>query len=266
MRPVKLCVSKKKLIFTDEKFNRSQILKELNLVTGEERVLPCESYSLTPRISQNGQILFVLRSTKNSSVSSGTAEMDVYNLTDGDTRRIKTFNLPGRCRNFCVSPDGKHLFVKSDEKKRGLDEHYSIIHILDAENGSIVRTIDMNVSTRIGPQDLEVSPDGKLLFVTMGRCDIHVIRVEDGETVRQFRTHDCDDNPGQGGICISHDGSELYVAQTFNGRIQIVKAEDGSHVRTIVLDPEQHPWGLCLSPNGRELYVTDYDAIYVFQA
>lgn len=268
MRPVKLCVSKKKLIFSDEKFNKDEILKELDLVTGEERVLPCESSSsLTPRISPNGQILFVLRGIKNYA-SRATAEMDVYNLTDGGTH-IETFNLTGRCRNFCVSPDGKHLFVTSEQKKRGpygLDESYSIIHVLDAENGSIVRTIDMNVSTRIGPRDLCISPDGTHLFVTMGPCDIYVIRVSDGETVQQFRTPHCEDDLGQWGICISHDGSELYVAQTYNNRIQIVKVEDGSHVRTILLKPEHQPRGMCLSPDGHELYATDYNAIYVFQA
>ena len=85
------------------------------------------------------------------------------------------------------------------------------------------------------------------------------------------RSIECDGNisgPGNfepWGVCCSPDGELLFVYDIRNHRIQVFRASDGSHVRTIdALDSSagtlKFPPGICLSPDGEMLLVTDCHA------
>lgn len=55
------------------------------------------------------------------------------------------------------------------------------------------------------------------------------------------------------GVCVSSTTDELFVADSGNGRVQVLRASDGTHLRTFELRDE--PVCVCLSPVADELYV-----------
>ena len=66
------------------------------------------------------------------------------------------------------------------------------------------------------------------------------------------------------GVCISPNGAELFVADAYNNRIQVLRISDGRVIRSIGSgskgdSPDQFDWptGICISPNGEFLIVAD---------
>lgn len=64
------------------------------------------------------------------------------------------------------------------------------------------------------------------------------------------------------GVCISANGEELFVADAYNNRIQVLRISDGQVIRIIGSkgsSPGQFNWpsGICISPNGTFLAVAD---------
>ena len=64
------------------------------------------------------------------------------------------------------------------------------------------------------------------------------------------------------GVCISPNGEELFVADAYNSRIQVLRMSDGQVIRIIGSKGSstgQFNWpsGICISPNGKFLAVAD---------
>jgi YVTN family beta-propeller protein len=56
-------------------------------------------------------------------------------------------------------------------------------------------------------------------------------------------------------IAISSDNTKVYVANTVDGTVTVLRRSDGAFQKTIRVGTE--PWGLALTPNGRKLYVAN---------
>ena len=127
------------------------------------------------------------------------------------------------------------------------------------------------------PGSLCLSHDNKCLFVTDRENHVKVLNRADGTLIQKIgnghgRGPGCFLEPV--GVCISPDGSELYVADRYNNRINVFNPIDGSYVcrlvgkrlvgkRPIFLE---QPKGICISADGELLYVADNNGVQVLRA
>jgi DNA-binding beta-propeller fold protein YncE len=242
----------------------NNFIAKLDLETGKQTYLDYEGdrIDLSMDLSPNGKIYIMDKK-----------RIDVYTLGDNQVRTLT--RSPEKVKNLCLSPDGAQLFVmciKHRELEDGALLQYTVILVLDAKNGSFLKEIGETTAPSYG---MCVSPDGELLFVMGETGQIRVFSISNGEKIRQFGDRRQFVLPR--GICISKDGSELYITE--HNRVQVIRSIDGSHVRTIgeyvrgatnTRDAPGYlyrPEDVCLSPDGSELYVADSgnDRIQVFQ-
>lgn len=121
------------------------------------------------------------------------------------------------------------------------------------DNGQIIRRI--NVDSQ--PISICVSPDEQFLYVAYNPLNL----VIQNSHIRKYRVEDGLMLPMNGcrgnRICISHDGEFLFISRELSNEIQVVKALDGTNVRTIQLPRKIQMLDgyMCLSPDGEFLFV-----------
>jgi sugar lactone lactonase YvrE len=169
---------------------------------------------------------------------------------------------------ICMSSDG-WLYVPDKEQQ--------CVKVINASEGSLIRTIQMN---GMQPNYVCLSLDETQLFVSVGNSGIQVMCTSDGTyistigTCKQWEERHCDDDRFSytKGICLSLDGEYLFVAD--KKRVQVMSVTDGSCVQIIGSESLDHkytefynPRGICLSSDGKLLFVTDGSncRIQVFQ-
>jgi sugar lactone lactonase YvrE len=70
------------------------------------------------------------------------------------------------------------------------------------------------------------------------------------------------DLEGPNSICVSHDNALLFISDISNHRVQVIKGDNGEHVRTIgmqgICDGQfDKPCGVCISQDDTLLFVSD---------
>lgn len=192
----------------------------------------------------------------------GKHNIVVLNSQNG--ARLRTYGSEGRGdgqfrepTGVCLSPDGELLFVADQGNDR--------VQVLHA-NGTHIQNIEVYM-----PFSVRVSHDR--LYVSSGLNLINVYQIPNWEPIKTFRgnsnfDHRLHRNQRQRssflqpfGIFPSSDGL-LYVADTNEHKIQILRESDGTHIQTIGgegLTPDKllYPHDICISPYYDELYVAD---------
>lgn len=59
------------------------------------------------------------------------------------------------------------------------------------------------------------------------------------------------------GVCASPDGEHLFVSDSFNYTVQVMRLSDGVHVRTLDAFKLNGPVGMCISHDGVLLFIVD---------
>lgn len=188
--------------------------------------------------SPNGELYVIdIRNIKVIRVSDGSL---VRTIASGD------FISP----SICFSQQGDLLFIA--------DRGRHTVQVLSSVGG-LLRTLE-NIPL---PSGICISPDGEKLYVVSSDGFIQVFQTSDWSYQRFGSQGNRDGQfykPQR--VCISPDGSELYVADTLNHRIQVLRASDGSHLRTFgTLGREEgqfnRPSDIDLSQDGGQLYIAD---------
>jgi hypothetical protein len=179
--------------------------------------------------------------------------IQILSMIDG--AYIQTFDGNGKFKRptqLCIF--GDYLFVADI-----IGNNNSIIHVLNATDGSYVRSIG---DGQLGyPSDMLVS--GQEIFLLESNNRIQVLNVNDGSYIRTM-ANERGSQPGQfnfpSDICVL--GQEIFVSDLMNNRIQVLNVNDGSYIRTIGngggSQPGQFnmPSSICVSKKG-ELFVMD---------
>jgi sugar lactone lactonase YvrE len=159
-------------------------------------------------VSPDGELLYVADTNKN--------HVEVFRISDGKHKR--TIAIDDSPYRLCISPNGHFLFVST--------EH--CITVLNIKDGSLeyIGEPGFGNGQFSSPEGICLSQDGNELYVADGRNNrIQVIRVTDGSHIRTIGERGRGGDPGQFAwprdVCFSHDGSQLYVADFVNGRIQV---------------------------------------------
>jgi YVTN family beta-propeller protein len=152
---------------------------------------------------------------------------------------------------LAVTPSGSTVYVASTGQ-------YSVL----AANA----TTGVETAIKVGayPQDVALSPSGKLLYATVTGGDTgpggsNVVAVID--TATNTVTGDITVGTGPRQVVFSPDGSRAYV--TTSGGIYVIDTAT-SHVVRVIPDADD-PQGIAISPNGSTLYVTNPDAGTLWQ-
>ncbi len=137
-----------------------------------------------------------------------------------------------------ISPDGAYLYVAGS-----------------TENGHLYVISTSDFSTKavpIGryPEDLEVSPDGRYVFVTYRSDAIAVVRTAD---------HTVEDTIAVGewpyGVTFTPDGEFAYVADFWNKNLYVIRIFDRGVLDSVKLDGL--PRYLTMRPDGRYVYASN---------
>lgn len=195
---------------------------------------------------------------------------------------VRTLQAGSDPENFCVSPDGKTIYV-SNEDADG-------VSFLDIAAGSLTKTI----KTGEEPEGVSVTADGKLVYSTneadgtvsvidtatgkllkqikVGRRPRNVVFMPDGknayvnaendgaigylDTVKNVLIEPISiGTPGQikpMGMALSADASKLYVS-TGKGKMVFV-IDTATNQPGASFEVGQRPWGIALSADGKTLY------------
>ncbi len=178
------------------------------------------------------------------SVSPNGRRVYVTNYTDNTVSVINAFTntviatIPvGSCPyGIAVSPDGGKVYVAN----------------YNANSISVINTVTNMVSSTIhvwtGPISLVLSPNGNTLYVTENG-NIHIINTLNNSVVAVISVLD------PSGICISPDGSRLYVANFSDNTVSVINTTTYIAIDTIPVGPV--PFGICVTSDGSKVYVAN---------
>ena len=145
------------------------------------------------------------------------------------------------------------------------NERSGELSVIDSKSRNVVATVELGKR----PRGMDLSPDGRKLYVALSGSPIagpHVdegtlpppdksadgIGVVDLATMRLLRTIRGVSDPEQ--VSVSRDGRRLYVASEDTGTAVVLDESDGRLLATLPVGHE--PEGIATSPDGRWVYVT----------
>lgn len=145
-----------------------------------------------------------------------------------------------RPRSVAFTPDGATAFVTN--------ENGAAITVVDANTHKALEPIALKAKTPEGvdgfqprPMGTALSPDAKLLYVSLGRYKaVAVIDVATKAVVHMFE----DVGARPWGIAVSPDGKTLYTADGPSGEVSFIDASTGAVQRKVKVGGS--PWGVTL--------------------
>lgn len=115
----------------------------------------------------------------------------------------------------------------------------------------IIASTSSKTSEYLSPGDMQVSPDGRWLYVVCERSD--ELRVVDTRTGEVTKTIPVGHVPR--GLALSPDGTQIFVANSWTDKISVIGAEKLEVVREIRAGFE--PSSVVIDPNGAMLYAAN---------
>ena len=124
----------------------------------------------------------------------------------------------------------------------------STLQIVDLVDGTVLRS----VGTGSSPYGLVLSPDAQWLYVALDGADA-VVEYSTATMLPQ-RTFALEEHPR--GLAISGDGTRLYVAHMFSGRVSVVDLAQGTVLDVVSTGTESsNAQALAIHPSGEKVYV-----------
>jgi WD40 repeat protein len=167
-----------------------------------------------------------------------------------DTRsmdRVRSLRVTGPIGSVTVSPDGSMIATA-----RGASHVARRISLWAASSGKLIRTLDP-LDTRKGESDdIEFSPDGRLLATASYDGTATLWRVSSGQQLRTFHHEG-----GVAGVAFSPDGKLLGTAG-FDGKATVWDVATGKRISTLV-GHSGIVWDVAWSADGEFLATAGQD-------
>ncbi|MDP3707717.1 MAG: PQQ-dependent catabolism-associated beta-propeller protein [Polaromonas sp.] len=158
---------------------------------------------------------------------------NVVHLIDLTQRKVvKNIRVGNRPRRFALAAGGKELWVTN--------ELGASISVLSTEDQSVKHTLKFKVqgmrANDITPVGMTLSPDGKTMWVGLGRAN-HVAEVD--VATREVRKHILVGKRAWG-LTMHPDGKTLYVANGMSDDMTLIDTAAGKAVRTVAVGRVPH--------------------------
>jgi gliding motility-associated-like protein len=141
---------------------------------------------------------------------------------------------------ICTSPDGSLVYVANSGA--------NTLSVISTVTNMVVKTITVGTA----PWDVVTSPDGTQVYATCGNGTIAVVNTATNTVSGNIPLH-AGSIPHS--ICVSADGSKLYVANSNSQSVSVVNLATNTVVSDISVGSV--PYGMCVSPDGSKLYVAN---------
>jgi YVTN family beta-propeller protein len=132
------------------------------------------------------------------------------------------------------------------------------LYLADASGGNIL-VIDKNgsIANRIEvdtpPQDIEIRPDGHVLYFAGEDGHLSAVDLKLNKTMREI---DSGDRPR--GLYFSRDGAKLFLVNAKSDTLSVIDSYRHEMIKTILVG--HNPQSVVLSPDERFAYVTNSDS------
>lgn len=190
--------------------------------------------------------------------ATATAKKPVLLVVHGGENAVgiydaKTYKLIGTVatgngpHEVVASPDGRFAYVTD---YNGIDNTISIIDIAKQK-----RTGTVNVKPNWRPHGIDISKDGKHLYVTceatrsVAEVDIAARKVSRSFQIREDQTHM---------VAVSPNGGFLLATNLYGSTASVVDLSQGKRVRNLVVGKGCE--GVKFSPDGKEAWVANGQA------
>jgi len=175
--------------------------------------------------------ILVMPDGKQAYVTSEVA--NVVHLIDIAQRKVvKNIRVGTRPRRFVLAADGKELWVSN--------ELGASVSILSTEDHTVKHTLAFKVrglrASDITPVGMALSPDGKTVWVALGRAN-HVAEVD--RASRQVRNTILVGKRAWG-LAAHPDGKTVYVANGLSDNMTLIDTAAGKAVRTVAAGRVPH--------------------------
>jgi YVTN family beta-propeller protein len=117
------------------------------------------------------------------------------------------------------------------------------------ENDTVVDTIKVGS----GPQDIEVRPDGEVLYVANLWSPISVVDLKQNKMIKEI---DTGDTPH--GLSFTKDGAKLFLVNTKSDTLSVIDAYKHEIIKTIPVG--DNPQYVAFTPDETLAYVTNMDS------
>ena len=175
--------------------------------------------------------VFVMPDGKHAYVTSEGAS--VVHLVDlAQHKVIKNIRVGKRPRRFVLAANGKELWVSN--------ELGASVSVINTDDNSVKQTLEFKVpgmrSSDITPVGMALSPDGKTVWVGLGRAN-HVAEID-------VATHQVRRNILVGkrawGLAEHPDGQTLYALNGLSDDMTLINTATGKAVRTVAVGRVPH--------------------------
>jgi len=200
----------------------------------------------------DGHQVYIASDTYDGVAVIGTRGGSLFGITGLDLTSTPSAPLGGASsaggssqghRSLALSPDGQRIYLA--------DEHASVVLVADRTpdkpDGS-VKVIKVR-----SPRDVEVSPDGKRLYVVGGSPEglVYVIDTGTGTVIREIHVGE-----GPRSVAISRDGTRLYVANWLSATISVIDTSSATVSREFKPACGYAPIGLAVGRDANRVYIT----------
>lgn len=216
------------------------------------------------RISPDGRHLYVFDHVTDAIVVLRMPQTLTESLTEIQALTDQFTDASNATGDIAFTPDGTYMYMTEDQTER------LVVYQRNVTDGTLVRTQQLFVPD-VGPYSLEVSPDGKHLYVGGGYVAPYSINPTDGtltalaNTSAPARVQD---------IVFNSDGTRLYASDYGNVVIRVYSRDPATgSITQLQATGSQHAtslysnWSLEISADDRDVYVAAplYDIIWHFQ-
>src|SRR5919199_841213 len=129
------------------------------------------------------------------------------------------------------------------------------LYVADASSGKILLinkddTIANTISVGSRPRDMEMRPDGQVIYVANEGGSISVVDLKLNKTIKEI---DSEDTPE--GLSFTKDGSKLFFVNTKGGTLSVVDTREIELINEIPVG--YGPYGIALGADGDLMYVSN---------
>lgn len=161
----------------------------------------------------------------------------IDSATNTVIKQIATHGVP--FASMQLSPDGRYLYVPTELSK---------LDVIDTQTDQVVRTFQLPG----WPFGIEVSSDGKTLYVNFSGDTIGAFDATTGKSVRPTISLN---GTGAGWTGMSPDGKTLYSANITSGDVSFLDTVNWRVSKVVSVGLGSQPISLTATPDGKQLYV-----------